>query len=718
MKYLLPTTQSFKTLIIIFGFSCSILQAQTFPGAAGALTDNNCAGAFNTFSATVSGVGVTDVIQSVTINISHTWDSDLNIFLVGPTGSIIELSTANGGSGVNYVNTIFTDSSPSFITTGTAPFTGSFKPEGRTNNDNQCDPAGTVGTYTFATQYAGTNPNGNWTLKIKDGASGDVGILNSWSVTIAPMQTLQKVGINTVSPQSTLDVNGKVKIGDDTAPQAAGMMRYSTLANDFEGFNGSVWKSMTGLTSGGGSGNGLVHPTAGSTFESGTNNPGMTGINNTAIGVGAGDSFTSGTDNTAFGKDALTSISTGKDNVAIGSGALTSNISDDASVAIGKNALHYDARGFNVAIGYEALYHNSEGSLFSDEGVANTAVGNGALRQNTVASFNTAMGNFALEDNISGSENTAIGSNSLWFNWTGDQNTALGVSALQSLRSGNYNTAVGYQSLNPDFPVTTNDMYNTALGWESGYLIENHDKNTFLGADASSTVLDGLTNSTAIGYGSRATANNQIRVGNSSITSIGGYAGWTNISDGRFKSNIKEDVHGLDFILKLRPVTYQLAVDRISAQLEEDKLKNESKEEGVKSTIEKDKQNRLQKEKIVYTGFIAQEVDQSANEIGFDFSGIDKPQNDKSLWGLRYGDFVVPLVKAVQEQQKMIDNLIKENENLNEYKAVFQTENTVLREDAGVALAGIQELAKENQELKAEIQNLRSIVEALMAEKK
>ncbi|MBK9983435.1 MAG: proprotein convertase P-domain-containing protein [Saprospiraceae bacterium] len=706
-------------LFSLFGFSFSILQAQTFPGSAGALTDNNCAGAFNTFSATVSNVGVTDVIQSVTINISHTWDSDLNIFLVGPTGTIIELSTGNGGSGVNYVNTIFTDSAPSFITTGTAPFTGSFKPEGRANTDIQCDPTGTVGTYTFASQFAGTNTNGNWTLKIKDGASGDVGILNSWSVTIAPMQTLQKVGINTANPQATLDVNGKVKIGDDTAQQSAGMIRFSTMANDFEGFNGSVWKSMTGLTSGGGSGNGLVHPTAGSTFESGTSNPGMTGINNTAIGVGAGDSFTSGTDNTAFGNDALTFTSTGKDNVAIGSGALSSLHSDDANVAIGKNALHYTVNGFNVAVGYEALYHNAQGSLFSDDGIANTAVGNGALRANTVASFNTAMGNFALEQNISGFNNTAIGSNALGLNLTGDQNTALGYKALQSYKYGNYNTAVGYNSLTTSgLPDDFDDIYNTALGWQSGYDIENHDKNTFLGADASSTVLDGLTNSTAIGYSSRATANNQIRVGNSSITSIGGYAGWTNISDGRFKNNIKEDVHGLDFILKLRPVTYQLAVDGISTLLEEDKLKNESEEEIIKNTIEKDKQNRLQKEEIVYTGFIAQEVDKSANEIGFDFSGIDKPQNDKSLWGLRYGEFVVPLVKAVQEQQKMIDTLIKENKNLNEYKAIFQTENTVLREDAGVALAGIQELAKENQELKAEIQSLRSMVETLMAEKK
>ena len=46
---------------------------------------------------------------------------------------------------------------------------------------------------------------------------------------------------------------------------------------------------------------------------------------------------------------------------------------------------------------------------------------------------------------------------------------------------------------------------------------------------------------------------------------------------------------------------------------------------------------------------IAQEVEQAASEIGYIFSGVDKPENENSLYGLRYAEFVVPLVKAVQE---------------------------------------------------------------------
>jgi len=75
---------------------------------------------------------------------------------------------------------------------------------------------------------------------------------------------------------------------------------------------------------------------------------------------------------------------------------------------------------------------------------------------------------------------------------------------------------------------------------------------------------------------------------------------------------------------------------------------------------EVDKVGTALKENIVQSGFIAQEVEQAANEIGYDFSGIDLPKNENDHYGIRYAEFVVPLVKAVQEQQQMIDELKKE----------------------------------------------------------
>ena len=78
-------------------------------------------------------------------------------------------------------------------------------------------------------------------------------------------------------------------------------------------------------------------------------------------------------------------------------------------------------------------------------------------------------------------------------------------------------------------------------------------------------------------------------------------------------------------------------------------------------TYQKEKKSKeelnIEKEQIRYSGFIAQEVEAAANDVGYDFSGVDAPKNDKDFYGLRYAEFVVPLVKAMQEQQAIIEAL-------------------------------------------------------------
>ena len=56
-----------------------------------------------------------------------------------------------------------------------------------------------------------------------------------------------------------------------------------------------------------------------------------------------------------------------------------------------------------------------------------------------------------------------------------------------------------------------------------------------------------------------------------------------------------------------------------------------------------------------YSGFIAQEVEEAANAVGYDFSGIDSPKGDDDIYGLRYAEFVTPLVKAIQELEQKIE---------------------------------------------------------------
>lgn len=174
----------------------------------------------------------------------------------------------------------------------------------------------------------------------------------------------------------------------------------------------------------------------------------------------------------------------------------------------------------------------------------------------------------------------------------------------------------------------------------------------------------GYVNSTAVGRSANITASNQVRLGNSTIGSIGGYAPWTDISDGRFKKNVTENVIGLDFIMKLRPVTYNLDVWQLAKMLDEDNHLDENGTMIHTAPDVKTVEARNEKGKVIYSGFVAQEVEKAAQSSRYNFSGLDAPKNAQDLYGLRYAGFVVPLVKAVQEQQLIIQEQQKKIDDL------------------------------------------------------
>ncbi|HHZ64575.1 MAG TPA: hypothetical protein EYN51_03605, partial [Flavobacteriales bacterium] len=169
-----------------------------------------------------------------------------------------------------------------------------------------------------------------------------------------------------------------------------------------------------------------------------------------------------------------------------------------------------------------------------------------ALFSNTTGYSNIANGSYALRSNTTGYSNTANGYRTLYSSTTGSNNTANGYSALYYNTSGSYNTANGYYALYSN----TTSSNRSALGYSA---------NSLTGA---------YTNSTGLGYNADCTAANQVRIGNNSVTSIGGYVSWTNLSDARFKENIEENVKGLAFIAKLRPVTYNMSVHKVEQFIE------------------------------------------------------------------------------------------------------------------------------------------------------
>jgi hypothetical protein len=325
--------------------------------------------------------------------------------------------------------------------------------------------------------------------------------------------------------------------------------------------------------------------------------------------------------NTALGVKTLFMNTTGQDNTATGYYSLFNNTTGGKNSAFGRSALYNNSIGVqNTAVGYYALYDNTANY--------NTAVGYLSVENNSSGTHNSAMGIMALRTNTTGSYNTALGGHSLYLNATGSNNTAIGRYALYR-NTNNHNTAIGYDALYNN----TTGSYNTALGRD---------------ADIAYTY---LTNATAIGYNAVATADNRVKIGNSAVTHIQGQVAFTSVSDKRVKENVQEAVPGLSFIAELRPVTYTLNTRK------QDEITMQAMPDSIKEKHMLSDEDYLESSSIVRTGFIAQEVEAAAKKVGFDFDGVSTPENESDLYGIRYAEFVVPLVKAMQEQQEIIEEL-------------------------------------------------------------
>ncbi len=100
-------------------------------------------------SLTVADTGSLAHIQ-VWVAISHTWDADLDVYLISPQGTTIELFTDVGGQEDDFAHTILDSRAPQSILSATAPFTGTWRPEGD------------------LTALVGENTAGTWTLRVTD----------------------------------------------------------------------------------------------------------------------------------------------------------------------------------------------------------------------------------------------------------------------------------------------------------------------------------------------------------------------------------------------------------------------------------------------------------------------------------------------------------------------------------------------------------------------
>lgn len=200
-----------------------------------------------TMKMTVSGfvTRLTDV--NVRLNINHSADNDLDVFLISPNGTRVELFTDVGGRSSNFTNTTLDDQASVAITAGSAPFSGSFRPE------------------RLLAALNGQNPNGVWKLEITDDARNRTGSLLNWSLTLTGQEEPVAVSSATGSysfaglPAGTFQVREVVQPGwVQTSPTggAPHSVTLSTTQNvtgrDFGNrvnageIRGTVWNDQNG----------------------------------------------------------------------------------------------------------------------------------------------------------------------------------------------------------------------------------------------------------------------------------------------------------------------------------------------------------------------------------------------------------------------------------------------------------------------------------------
>lgn len=145
-----------------------LANAQTFNGGGGNILDNQTVEIpINVSGLTPSTIDTTTFgLEQICINLTHTWDSDISISIIAPDGTSAALASGVGGDGDDFTNTCFRWDAATGIASGSAPFSGTFKPAGQMGLVNN----GQIG-------------NGTWKIAVADNAGGDQGAVLNCSIT-------------------------------------------------------------------------------------------------------------------------------------------------------------------------------------------------------------------------------------------------------------------------------------------------------------------------------------------------------------------------------------------------------------------------------------------------------------------------------------------------------------------------------------------------------
>ncbi|HUM45321.1 MAG TPA: CotH kinase family protein, partial [Chitinophagales bacterium] len=178
-------------VFIVFGH---FLFAQTFTASVNEVIPDD--GSVVTFDMNVTGlpeeIDTMYGLETVCLNITHTWDSDLQIKLIAPDGTVILLLSGVGGDGDNFTGTCLNDFADYAIALGVPPFTGVFIPMGDMGLINN-----------------GQNPNGTWKLQCNDTYPQDEGTLLNWGITFGENPATPFIFTESNLPLVLINTNGQ-----------------------------------------------------------------------------------------------------------------------------------------------------------------------------------------------------------------------------------------------------------------------------------------------------------------------------------------------------------------------------------------------------------------------------------------------------------------------------------------------------------------------------
>jgi cell division protein FtsB len=244
------------------------------------------------------------------------------------------------------------------------------------------------------------------------------------------------------------------------------------------------------------------------------------------------------------------------------------------------------------------------------------------------------------------------------------------------------------------------------MGSTAGQSLSDASQTTLIGYSADPSSNSGASNQIVIGYNATGIGNNYAVIGNADVSRLyaaqdGGaviYANSTiNASDRRVKKEIQDLDYGLDYVKSLRPVSYY-------------KKDPANYPQALKDALYPDGNVRVlsEEERKLQVGFIAQEVKQVNDEMGLENNVV--MVDEVGFHRMDYEKIVVPLVKAVQEQQEQIEALQRQYAQVtsqNQELMKFVSTQLLKKNDAEVKLIRSDESNNDDDQSDAVITSMK-----------